>query len=224
MKDILLSDSQSGSKGHEPLGKLINWYFRGKSVPSAVRILQNLSLYLWPRDHPSLKLRVVAALALLISAKLINITVPCFYKYGVDALAVAQRAGPSGAAAAAAGLPLMAVAGYGGARCAAVAFTELRTAVFAKVTQHAIRRISLRIFEHIHTMDLGFHLGRQTGAVSRTLDRGTRGIQVTRARALEGRHAHARARTHTRTRTRARARAPTHTPASPETPAAAAGA
>ncbi len=174
---------------HFLLGKAVDWYFRGKRVPGPVRILQNLSIYLWPRDEPGLKLRVVAALVLLIGAKLVNITVPFFFKYVIDALAVAQLAAPqsAGAAAAAAaaagaplavGLPAAAVVGYGVARCASVAFTELRTAVFSQVTQHAIRRISLRIFEHIHTMDLSFHLARQTGAVSRTLDRGTRGIQV----------------------------------------------
>merc|ERR1719187_1596896 len=66
--------------------------------------------------------------------------------------------------------------GYGVARAGALGFSELRNAVFAKVAQHSIRTIAQNVFRHLHNLDLSFHLNRQTGALSKTIDRGSRGI------------------------------------------------
>merc|ERR1719283_405548 len=66
--------------------------------------------------------------------------------------------------------------GYGIARAGALGFSELRNAVFAKVAQHSIREIAKNVFRHLHSLDLAFHLNRQTGALSKTIDRGSRGI------------------------------------------------
>merc|ERR1719270_2649174 len=69
-----------------------------------------------------------------------------------------------------------ALVGYGVARASALGFNELRNAVFARVAQHSIRRIAQNVFRHLHNLDLTFHLNRQTGALSKTIDRGSRGI------------------------------------------------
>merc|ERR1719466_307970 len=66
--------------------------------------------------------------------------------------------------------------GYGIARAGALGFNELRNAVFARVAQHSVRKIALNVFRHLHNLDLAFHLNRQTGALSKTIDRGSRGI------------------------------------------------
>ena len=68
------------------------------------------------------------------------------------------------------------IIGYGAARAGAAGFNEIRNAVFAKVAQHSIRSIAQNMFKHLHNLDLSFHLNRQTGALSKTIDRGSRGI------------------------------------------------
>jgi ATP-binding cassette subfamily B protein len=100
-------------------------------------------------------------------AKLANVSVPWFLKDIVDQLSATQ---------AALAMPLGLVAAYGLARLATSVFGELRDAVFAKVTQRAIRRIALQVFEHLHRLSLRFHLERQTGGMSRDIERGTKGI------------------------------------------------
>ena len=111
--------------------------------------------------------RVALALSLLMLAKLANVSVPWFLKDIVDQLSATQ---------AALAMPLGLVAAYGLARLAPSVFGELRDAVFAKVTQRAIRRIALQVFEHLHRLSLRFHLERQTGGMSRDIERGTKGI------------------------------------------------
>ena len=111
--------------------------------------------------------RVALALSLLMLAKLANVSVPWFLKDIVDQLSATQ---------AALAMPLGLVAAYGLARLATSVFGELRDAVFAKVTQRAIRRIALQVFEHLHRLSLRFHLERQTGGMSRDIERGTKGI------------------------------------------------
>lgn len=125
--------------------------------------------FLWPPGEAGLKMRVVIAMACLGAAKLVNVTVPFFYKAAVDSLTI------QGAAAVA--LPLAAIFAYGAARVGAQGFGELRDAVFAKVAQNAIRRIALQIFRHLHGLSLRFHLERQTGGLTRVIERGTRGTE-----------------------------------------------
>jgi ATP-binding cassette subfamily B protein len=111
--------------------------------------------------------RVVLALLLLVLAKLANVTVPLLLKEIVDTLGKPQ---------AMLLVPVSLVVGYGLLRLFSTLFGELRDAVFAKVTQRAIRRVALKLFVHLHSLSLRFHLERQTGGVSRDIERGTKGI------------------------------------------------
>jgi len=118
--------------------------------------------YLW--DH---RWRVLAALACLFIAKAANVGVPLVLKEIVDRL---------GAGAAAVVLPAALLIGYGLLRLATTVFTELREFVFAKVAQRAVRRIALEVFGHLHSLSLRFHLERQTGGLTRDIERGTRAV------------------------------------------------
>jgi ATP-binding cassette subfamily B protein len=110
---------------------------------------------------------VVIAIVLLLAAKLLTIYVPILYKQAVDALS------PTNIVVAA---PVALIIAYGLARVISQGFNELRTAVFAKVSQRAIRRLALSAFRHLHTLSLRFHLERRTGGLSRAIERGTSGI------------------------------------------------
>jgi ATP-binding cassette, subfamily B, heavy metal transporter len=127
--------------------------------------------YLWPARQWHLRVRVVAALVLLVSAKVAVVFVPLFYGKAVDALGTA---GPEGLLA----VPVGLILAYGGARVLSLAFGELRDAIFARVGQRAIRTIALEVFRHLHRLSLAFHLGRQTGGLSRAIERGTRAIDL----------------------------------------------
>ncbi|GAB0113394.1 ABCB family ABC transporter ATP-binding protein/permease [Acidisoma sp. C75] len=135
--------------------------------------------YLWPKGDPRARLRVVAASACLILAKVATVYVPIFYARAVDHLAprAAHAMGAAPAAAAALTVPLALIIGYALLRVASSAFAELRDAVFAAVQQRAVRRIALETFQHLHRLSLRFHLDRQTGGLARAIDRGTLGIQ-----------------------------------------------
>lgn len=141
----------------------------GDDTPSAhLGALRALLPYLWPRGRPGLKLRVAIALGFLAAAKVTTVYAPFLYKAAVDALTA------EGAAVVA--VPIFAIVGYGAARVMAQAFGELRDAVFARVGQHALRSIALDTFHHLHRLSLRFHLERQTGGLSRSIERGTKGI------------------------------------------------
>jgi ATP-binding cassette, subfamily B, heavy metal transporter len=115
------------------------------------------------------KLRVIVALILLASAKFANVGVPLVMKDVVDAL------DPSQAMVA---LPLALLVMYGVLRLSTTLFAELRDIVFVRVAKRAIRRVALQVFRHLHSLSLRFHLERQTGGVSRDIERGTRGIST----------------------------------------------
>jgi len=137
---------------------------------SHLQTLLTLAPWLWPKGEPGLRIRVAAALAFLVLAKGANVLVPIVYARAVDALS------PHEGAAAIAALPIALVLGYGLLRIASSAFGELRDAVFVKVQARATRRIALQVFRHMHALSLRFHLDRQTGGLSRVIERGTRGI------------------------------------------------
>lgn len=139
---------------------------------SELRILKNLFQYIWPKSNSKVKIRVILALALLISAKLLNVQVPFFFKETVDSMNV-DWSDSSVALPAAIGLTVLC---YGAARFGSVLFGEVRNAVFARVAQNAIRTVSLETFRHLMKLDLGWHLSRQTGGLTRAMDRGTKGI------------------------------------------------
>src|SRR5690606_26582049 len=118
--------------------------------------------YVW-----EFKWRVIAALACLVAAKVASVVLPIYLKRIVDQLSVPDTLLV---------LPLAALLGYGFARLASGVFGELRDALFARVTQGSIRRIAARLFEHLFSLSLRFHLHRQTGGLSRDIERGTKGI------------------------------------------------
>jgi ABC-type transport system involved in Fe-S cluster assembly fused permease/ATPase subunit len=120
--------------------------------------------YLW-----EYKWRVVVALLFLVTAKLANVAVPLVLKEVVDGLSPAR---------AVLAVPLALLVAYGALRLSTTLFAELRDLVFVRVTQRAIRRIALGVFRHLHALSLRFHLERQTGGVSRDIERGTRGIST----------------------------------------------
>jgi len=134
-----------------------------------LKALSGLFPYLWPRHSLELRLRVLGALALLIVAKGVNVTVPMLYKRAVDVLT------PGHAQLLA--VPVMLVVAYGVARVGAQLAGELRDVVFAKVEQNAVRRVALETFRHLHALSLRFHLDRQTGGLSRAIERGIRGTE-----------------------------------------------
>lgn len=115
------------------------------------------------------KWRVVFALSCLVLAKVANVAVPIVLKDIVDAV----TANPALAVIAA---PIGLVVAYGLLRVLSTLFNELREVIFARVTQQAVRRIALKVFEHLHALSLRFHLDRQTGGLTRDIERGTRGV------------------------------------------------
>ncbi|XP_061755659.1 iron-sulfur clusters transporter ABCB7, mitochondrial isoform X2 [Nerophis ophidion] len=148
-----------------------------KEVNSST-ILSAMFSYVWPKDRPDLRARVAISLGLLAAAKITNVTVPFMFKYAVDELN--QMSGHmlnlNDAPSTVATMATAMLIGYGCSRACAALFNELRNMVFGKVAQSSIRRIAKNVFLHLHNLDLGFHLSRQTGALSKAIDRGTRGI------------------------------------------------
>ncbi|MFZ3286014.1 MAG: ABC transporter ATP-binding protein/permease [Telluria sp.] len=128
--------------------------------------LQTLFPYLWVY-----KWRVLAALGFLVGAKLANVGVPLVLKKLIDELSISVS-DPRAVLV----LPLGALVAYGLLRLSTTLFTELREFMFARVTQRAVRTITLRVFRHLHSLSLRFHLNRQTGGMTRDMERGTRGV------------------------------------------------
>ncbi|PRY26238.1 ATP-binding cassette subfamily B protein [Aliiruegeria haliotis] len=136
------------------------------------KVLRNVVPYLWPHGEAGVKLRVVSALAVLVLAKLVAVATPLFYKQAVDALA-----GDAPDAATILGLGAIGLTvAYGGARLLNILFQQLRDVIFARVSQGALRKLALRTFRHIHALSLRYHLTRKTGALSRIMERGVKGV------------------------------------------------
>ncbi|CAH1738653.1 unnamed protein product [Aphis gossypii] len=138
--------------------------------------------YIWPKDDVTIRKRVTLALGLLAAAKMLNVSVPFLLKYAMDDLneklgpgadtLLTMDSAPETVLTVAATLLIS----YGVCRSAAAGMNELRNAVFASVAQQSIRKIARNVFLHLHNLDLKFHLSRQTGALSKVIDRGSRGI------------------------------------------------
>ena len=127
-----------------------------------LKTLKTLLPYLW-----RFKLRVLLALTCLIAAKVAGVTTPLYLKDIVDQLSL-----PATMAV----VPLLALAGYGLARLLSSVLGELRDAIFARVVQGAVRTVAREVFSHLFRLSLRFHLERQTGGMSRDIERGTKGI------------------------------------------------
>src|SRR5574340_760994 len=131
------------------------------------RTVRTLFPYIWEYRG-----RVLFALACLIIAKVSNVGVPIVFKDMIDRLAGT----PGHAVTAMVAIPAALLAAYGLLRFSTSMFTELREIIFARVTQQAVRNISLQVFRHLHALSLRFHLERQTGGLTRDIERGTRSI------------------------------------------------
>ena len=144
----------------------------GKARANGWATIRRVLPYLWPPGQPWVKRRVVAALTVLVLAKIISVSTPFFYKTAVDLLAGKTPDGSMMMAAGAVGLTLA----YGMARLGAVAFAELRDAIFVRVGQRALRRLALETFTHIHRLSMRYHITRKTGGLSRVIERGVKGV------------------------------------------------
>lgn len=132
------------------------------------RTLRHLASYLWPKDGSGFRVRLVFALICLILAKGLNAGIPIVYKYLVDDLTIKNTALV---------LPVGLILAYGAARISLSFFGELRDFLFVKISQRTRRRVALKTFKHLHRLSLRFHLERQTGGISRVIERGTRAIR-----------------------------------------------
>eukprot|EP01080_Neovahlkampfia_damariscottae_P001624 gene1624-12749_t len=136
-------------------------------------ILKTLSEYLWPKENASLRRRVILSLGLLVGSKLLNVTVPFIFKSVIDIFSSPIAELSIGSALVVG--PISLIVAYGIARAGASLCSELRNAVFAKVAQSSISSMALKVFDHLHNLDLKFHLSRKTGGLSAIIDRGKRG-------------------------------------------------
>ena len=127
--------------------------------------------FLWPKDRKDLKIRVLLALFSMVFAKIASVYTPLILGDAVDSLTEL-----SNGVNLLLYIPIALIISYGVVRVISFAFGEIRDALFSKVSQNAIRRVSLKIFKHLHYLSLDFHLSRQTGGLNRYIDRGTKGI------------------------------------------------
>ncbi len=135
-----------------------------------LHVLASLASYLWPKDKPGLRVRVVLAFVFLIISKIITVCVPLFYKYAVDSLSSDTEKFLS--------IPIFMIIAYGVSRVIAQVFNELKEATFARVGQNAIRTAAVKLFEHLHGLSLKFHLDRKTGGINRAIERGSKAIDT----------------------------------------------
>lgn len=143
-------------------------------------ILKEMLRYVWPKNRPEIKRRVILSLALLITGKIVSIQAPILFKNAIDVMndnsdgkKMFNLETPQDTVFT---MACALILGYGAARAGSSLFNELRNSIFAKVASESIRRVAVNVFSHLHQLDLQYHLNRQTGALSRSIDRGSRGI------------------------------------------------
>jgi ATP-binding cassette, subfamily B, heavy metal transporter len=149
-----MSKSVTGSTGER-----LSWATFSRFLP-----------YLWPKDMPAIRRRVVWAMVLVVVAKAITLLIPFAYKAAIDRMAPGLEAGVAVAAAL--------VVAYAGGRFAGVFFDNIRNTVFERVGQDATQRLATHVFRHLHELSLRFHLERRTGAVTKVIERGTKSIDI----------------------------------------------
>ncbi|PZO92034.1 MAG: metal ABC transporter permease [Sphingomonas sanxanigenens] len=126
--------------------------------------------YLWPADAPAIRMRVVAALILVLIAKATTLLMPFAYKAAIDRMTPGMEPGVA--------IAVALVVSYAAARFGGVLFDNLRNAIFERVGQEATARLATHVFRHLHTLSLRFHLERRTGAVTKVIERGTKSIDT----------------------------------------------
>src|SRR5271155_2447779 len=145
-----------------------------------VSMLVHLWPYVWPAERRDLKARVLFAMVLIFIAKLATVTLPFTFKWATDALAGHGTApvGADNVIAWALATPVAITVAYGGTRILMGVLTQWRDGIFAKVAMHAVRRLAMLTFEHMHLLSLRFHLERKTGGLTRILERGRNAIET----------------------------------------------
>ncbi|KAI8321191.1 iron-sulfur clusters transporter ATM1, mitochondrial [Martensiomyces pterosporus] len=139
---------------------------------AGLKIILSMFKYVWPKGDWATKSRVIAALVLMLGSKMLNVQVPIIFKGIIDTLNIDVVAAGGTLSTVATAMLI----GYGAARLGAAAFQELRNAIFANVQQRAIRNLALNVYKHLLDLDIRFHLSRETGGLTRAIDRGTKGI------------------------------------------------
>ncbi len=159
-----------------PLSKPVVSSGRG----SLLLTLRNMWPYIWPADRPDLKTRVVFATLLLVFAKVATLAVPFTFKWATDGLVAASEGKPMDMSwwTWALAAPIAMTLAYGFTRVVMAVITQVRDGMFAKVAMHAVRRLALVTFDHMHVLSLRFHLERKTGGLARVLDRARVGIET----------------------------------------------
>ncbi len=144
----------------------------GHPTASGWQTIKRVLPYLWPTGQGWIKRRVVGALLMLVASKIVSVTTPFLYKQAVDVLAKDATNPATFLMLGAVGLTVA----YGMARLGSVVFGELRDVIFVRVGQRALRRLALETFEHIHALSMRYHITRKTGALSRVIERGVKGV------------------------------------------------
>ena len=156
----------------------------GRMAPSPrnTAVLRALMPYVWPKDRPDLQRTVLISLALMLAAKLVTVMMPFAYKWATDSLVHATGGTvPLAEMNWLIAAPILATVLYGAIRITMTLLAQVREGLFAKVAMHAVRKLALSTFEHMHRLSLRFHLERKTGGLTRVLERGRSGIeQITR--------------------------------------------
>jgi ABC-type transport system involved in Fe-S cluster assembly fused permease/ATPase subunit len=142
---------------------------------SVFSTIRNLWSYMWPENRPDLKLRVVLALSALLASKVATTLVPFAYKGIIDSL---DGTNPDSTLILGLAIPVVLVIAYVVGNIVDAGFQQLRDVLFASVGQHAVRKLALQTFHHMHRLSLRFHLQRRTGGLSRVIERGTKGIET----------------------------------------------
>lgn len=137
---------------------------------SQLHTLKTLLPYLWPKNAKDMRIRVVIAMVCLFLSKVANVYAPIIYKNIIDHLS------PQDITTAAIYVPIAMLIGYGLIRTLSILFAEIREAVFINVAQRAMRTVAMNTFKHLHALSMRFHMNRQTGGLSRVIERGIKGI------------------------------------------------
>ena len=147
----------------------------GKLISTLIALIP----YIWPRDRRDLQIRVLLSLVIVVVAKLVTVTIPYTFKWATDALVMSSggRTPDSDDMAWIIGAPVTATLIYGLTRILMALLMQAREGMFAQVAMHAVRRLAMQTFEHIHRLSLRFHLDRKTGGLTRVLERGRNGIE-----------------------------------------------
>ena len=133
-------------------------------------VMRRFLPYLWPKDQPGLRLRIVIALLLVLTSKLVQFSMGWVYGQAIDQMTPGKETGVT--------IAIALVAAYAGARFGGVLFDNLRNVVFERVGQDATRRLAENVFGHLHSLSMRFHMNRRTGAVTKVIERGTKSIDI----------------------------------------------